>query len=400
MRYCLITLFVCLLFSSASSVAQTTSFDIRSYGAQCNGTANDYTAIQLAINAAGAAGGGIVTGPSSGTCITDPSKSLNLLPNVSVRGFSISAPSGQPMAASMFVSNNGSSVCSTTLISGVRIENMKLDGQATAETDTNAPSALTLVCVTNSRVEGNQIQNIGWEGVNFVYSTNSILKSNTFFKIYGDCADAQGLGSDGIVMDGNICDAGGAAVDGGFSANINSANTVITNNVVKGLAGSAFGIEVAGGHGAMIANNIIESGYSASGNGIRAYNNVSTDSYDITISNNIIGAPPSGGFCINLINPNSIHQTNAIKITGNQCIGSSSSNGGFYINGYSVELVSNSIRIPNSSGICILLDANANVPAGNLSVHDNFLIGCGTAVYGGTNGAFSNLYLGPEFYVP
>jgi hypothetical protein len=275
---------------------------------------------------------------------------------------------------------------------------MTLKGGAT--TTYSGASAISLFCATQSSVTGNTIQNFGWEGVDFVYSTNSSLKDNRFQSIYGDCADVQGLGSDAIVIISNVCDAQGNSTDGGFSANISSSNTIITNNVVKGLAGSSFGIEAAGAHDVLITNNLVESGYGVNGIGVY-YNTGPVDSYDVTVSNNIIGAPPYGGFCINVTNPNSSHQKNPIKIVGNQCIGNSSSSGGIYVNGYSVEISSNAITLPSTGSTCVLLDANGMVYAGYMTVHDNILTGCATTVQGGTSPYFlTPMYFGAELVVP
>src|SRR5215467_16390764 len=54
-------------FHGASAFA-TTTISAATYGAQCDGSTDDTAAIQSALNAAAAAGGGTVTLPSS-TCL-------------------------------------------------------------------------------------------------------------------------------------------------------------------------------------------------------------------------------------------------------------------------------------------------------------------------------------------
>ncbi len=367
------------------------------YNAVCNGTTDDTAAIQAAITAVNAAGGGIVTGPAQKTCAVAGTTPLNLLSGVVLSGFNIATPVGVQAVTPLIWTNAGSSTCPSPLIANVGIENMTINGHATAIDGVHGPSAVNLFCVTGAHVDRNLIQNIGWEGINFLYSANSEASNNTLLSIWGDCGQAQGTGGDGITFSNNICDGQGHSVDGGFSANINSVNTKIVNNVIKGLAGSAFGIEVAGGNNALISHNIVETGYGATGNGIRVYNNLSTDAWNVTISSNIIGAPPSGGFCIDILQPNVAHQSNFINVFGNQCNGiSTSTGGGLYLNGYNINAEQNTLSVPNASGSCIVVDGNSTNPNAYISITQNTLQGCGTGIAGPTNAFSSNIYLGPQ----
>jgi hypothetical protein len=63
----LVSLNVTVAFQGASASAATT-ISVATYGAKCNGTTNDTAAIQSALDAASAAGGGTVTLPGS-TCL-------------------------------------------------------------------------------------------------------------------------------------------------------------------------------------------------------------------------------------------------------------------------------------------------------------------------------------------
>lgn len=58
-----------VLFQARKVAAQTTEYPIKSYGAKCDSASNDAPAIQAAVNAAAASGGGIVRFPDNATCV-------------------------------------------------------------------------------------------------------------------------------------------------------------------------------------------------------------------------------------------------------------------------------------------------------------------------------------------
>src|SRR5215469_3936499 len=67
----LVSLNITFAFQGASALAATT-ISVATYGAKCDGTTDDTAAIQAALNAAAAAGGGTVTLPGA-TCLLNSS---------------------------------------------------------------------------------------------------------------------------------------------------------------------------------------------------------------------------------------------------------------------------------------------------------------------------------------
>ena len=373
-------------------IRATPVIDIRAYGAICDGAhpSTDALAIQKAINAAGAIGiGAIVTGPKAATCNIPASTTLNMLANVNLRGFTIKAASA--MIVAMIGTNNLSNTCSGS-INNVRVEDMVLDGQRTALT--YLASGIALYCTSNSHIDNNLIQNIGWEGI-VTYNNNINIEfgNNKFAKIYGDCIHSDGPNTDGVVMQGNTCDAQWIDADGGFSSGTQTSNVVIKENVVKNL-GKGFCYESPGSNQVVIDGNICESGYDNLSNGIRVYNFVGVDAYDITISNNDIGAPPASGYAINVLEPNASHQSNGIKILGNRISGTASSTGGIYLLGHTIQVENNYVYLPNVSANCYFIDGGVSRRSNNVTLNNNVAKGCGTGIGGGSTPYTTNISLG------
>src|SRR5215469_9096604 len=87
-RVGLVSLNIAVAFQGASASAATT-ISVATYGAQCDGVTDDTTAIQSALNAAAAAGGGTVTLPGS-TCLLN-----SFTPSLFPWGFyNLNVPSG------------------------------------------------------------------------------------------------------------------------------------------------------------------------------------------------------------------------------------------------------------------------------------------------------------------
>ena len=373
-------------------------FDVRAYGAVCNGSASnagaDAMGIQAAINAANAAGGGVVTAPPGTSCYLPSTTSLDMLANVTLRGFSITAASG--MTVPMIVTNAAIDTCSVS-INNVRVENMLLDGQQSSNVPT--ASGIAFYCTSNSRADNNDIRNIGWQGIiTYTGNKNVEFSGNRLTRVWGDCIHSDGPNTDGVVIEKNVCDAQGIAADGGFSSGTQSSDVVMVGNVVKNL-GRGFCYESPGSKKVLIDNNICETGYDAKSNGIRVYNFIGVDSYDITISNNIIGAPKASGYCIDILEPNAFHQNDAIKVIGNRCVGNDVSTGGIYLLGYNIQLKENYVYIPNGSGSCILIDSASGLPSSNINLQNNTLRGCGTGIGGATNAYATNIAIGTQRYI-
>jgi hypothetical protein len=78
-------IFTCL---SLSAQAQSTIFNVKTYGAQCDGSTDDTTAIANAISAASVAGGVVFTPASANGCVTGTQTISNATeqPNVTLQG--------------------------------------------------------------------------------------------------------------------------------------------------------------------------------------------------------------------------------------------------------------------------------------------------------------------------
>lgn len=375
-----------------SAANATPVYDVRAYGALCNGFDDDSKAINAAVTAANAKPeGGIVAGPKTGVCAIANSASINLLANVTIQGFSI-APTSGTMIVPIFQTNKDSVTCPATLVANITVKDMVISGGASAIAP--GASALDIYCATNVTIQNNLIQKIAWEGINFWNSTNSIATKNKFLTIWGDCGLAQGTSSKGITYTNNVCDAQGHATDGGFSANQGGSFTKITENTVKMSGGTSFGIENAGSNNVVIDSNFIEAGYGQ--HGIRVlYNNY--DSFSWTVSNNVIGAPGPGGYCINVTAPNPSHATQENTITANRCNGLATSNGGIYLNGHAMKVASNTVQIPNA-GNCILIDATSSNPSSKIDLESNSLVDCGTGIFAANNGYATHLTIGRQVF--
>jgi hypothetical protein len=142
-------------------------YDVRSFGALCNGTTNDQTAVQNAINAANAVGGGIVEFPIGTTVVSN----LVMYTGVRLRGkgdditngtILLRASTGSTLT-SPFIDISGSGTGSNNHINDVRIEDMVVHGN-------NVVASGGLIrCFYSSRIIFNYVFMIGTGGASAIH---------------------------------------------------------------------------------------------------------------------------------------------------------------------------------------------------------------------------------------
>jgi hypothetical protein len=151
------------------------AYDVRNYGALFDGSTDDTISIQLAINAAHAAGGGIVVLPRGSTKIS----SLSLYDNVSLQG--------QGVGATALTENSSSitaALYSSTSIAYVALKGFSLVGQGDTvgyiygiKIGTGTGSASKFINIQDVLVDGFSADNI-WLGVPIISTIERVYTKN------------------------------------------------------------------------------------------------------------------------------------------------------------------------------------------------------------------------------
>jgi polygalacturonase len=153
-----------------------TTFLVTTYGAVGNGSTNDTTDIQSAINAAAAAGGGIVEIPDSGTGVFE-SGQLTMANNVDLQvqsGAELQALTSIDSTSGAFITCSGVSNFEITGTGSGATEG-DIDGHATAASNLNM---ITLSGVQTALIQGVQITNSPHEHINTGSSVDNDITVN------------------------------------------------------------------------------------------------------------------------------------------------------------------------------------------------------------------------------
>lgn len=124
-------MFVMLAVADKTVVAQQKIYNVTAYGAVADGRTDNASAIQKAIDAASAAGGGTVVVPSGGTYMASPfNLKSNIVFEVEVNARVLANPDEKVYTKSAFRDNKGEG---TIWIGGEKLENVTICGAGTLD---------------------------------------------------------------------------------------------------------------------------------------------------------------------------------------------------------------------------------------------------------------------------
>ena len=204
------------------------SVDVRRFGAKCDGSTNDSTAIQNAINylsAAGAGSGRVVIPPTPNGCVA--SVTINTANNITLSGsgYTVNAAGGSKLIAPSLTS----SIVTVGKVGGFAMENLQLLGAATSPSQitSSVPPLLSLNQSVDAVFHNVSVGN-GYDLVKFNntaivrwYGGNLRDFTHTAMTITGNTGVVAGGGNDYYIY-GMISDQDSAAYEnvGTLAANI------------------------------------------------------------------------------------------------------------------------------------------------------------------------------------
>jgi hypothetical protein len=317
---------VAAINNNVASLAEI-AINVKSYGAKGDGTSDDTTSIQNAINVSPV--GSTIFFPAGTYMISSP---IVILPNRTYQGTgwgsTIKQMNGKNLAQMIQFADQ------TSQHTNAIIKDLQLDGNKTNNT-TTATAGLYLFGLLNSMLYRVRVQNCKGNGIwidgNNTYnaSTNHVVDcwayNNTGYGIYlaGACIDAHVLGGDyglnyncAAYIAGSSCSIRDAVFWGSQSGTcfyISGVGNQITNCNIEGAAGH--GVEVHGNHNFLIGNKIYDNANISADYGLYdgIYVNGTSGSYVenvILIGNQIWGGMTSGtsGYYRYAINLDTYHK--------------------------------------------------------------------------------------------
>lgn len=378
------------------------------YGATGDGTTNDQPSIQAALDAANAAGGGIVFFPVGDYRLV--TNILTVYSNTTLMGTGygsrIFCTSLNLTAIASETAHYGSNMSSLVYVTdsaeNVKIQNLRISGAFVSGVGSFTHCVFFGQNTVNCTLEGCWISGAGWTGIWFVNSGHKIR--NNWFSTCGingveanvslhcdivnnwfdECGiDSVTPGIAAIEFNGNTEDLlihGNhilRGMSGIFSATYGGDNIIITNNTI--LLGNGRGINIEAGaafgyKNLVISGNIIRDPVSsgALAHGIRLANDIS----QFVITNNIITGLDNGGPSAIILNGTSAEIVCRGVIAHNICDGNWVN---MDVSDYSDNISIHNNRFSNAGGANVGLSANAT----NISWRNN--IGYITRNFGATS---------------
>ena len=271
----------------------------------------------------------------------------------------------------------------------VNVYGLKIDSQSSPQNTGN--SGIRISYADRIKIRDCKVVGVGWEGI-YVDAEGTFIwiEQNTISGVQGDGIHlgdgvATGTVTDVWVTENEVMDSyddgiGMTGPPGGGA--ISPYRLHILNNIIDGTTIGA-GIDIAGVHDFLIRGNTIRR-YGQ--HGIRALNNLGSDSYNGVIEDNLIYAAPPANQPITLISPNSSHTTSPFLIRRNFI---QTGNGvGAYLDGNAIAFEQNWVEATGAASRGVALDGTAGDPSNNTLIRNNIFRGMDTAI---ANGGNSNL---------
>lgn len=366
-------------------------YSVKDFGTAGNGTSDDTTYIQAALDAVPAVGGTVFFPPSSS--FYRFTAALNIKPNTIILGYGAK------------IKNTGTGVfaglravgTAGTYKNNISIYGIEVDLNGTSLADVNA-IGIVGTYVNDFRVEGCIVRNAWGQGIALGGGgTRCWIKNNAIHESWGDNIHVGDPTSGHFITDWWIDNnASYGADDGGIAGGIAGASRGwITDNIVDGAGGP--GIDLSGANNVTVRGNRV---YNYLQHGIRL-NAYGGDNFDVEVSGNIVGPSANGFSCITLFQPNIATVTGVINVRDNilKQTSSAASTGCIYVSGANnVKIAGNEIAGPTG----IILDGVVTTsPNTNIFINGNRFKGNTTAIATGAssdNGAWvvdgSNQFIG------
>lgn len=248
--------------------------DLEDWGAKCDGSTDDTTAIQTAVNDTTSAGAALRL--PSGVCIAT---ALTLPSGVHISGLGkadsiIRQKSGSAVSGTPFVKNSNQSSGNT----GIYLDGFTIDGN-TANVAAGNVDAISFVKVTTVRVREMGFINIARAAI-YGYGWNDIKILSNVFTGYGNSAATSYPNLGAIMMDY-------------ADATTTSTGIEIGGNTIDGSGGGVGGVKLNGTSTYTFSDidvhdNIVTVGDSTGSLGIELYSNSGLGFYDCSVRGNVV----------------------------------------------------------------------------------------------------------------
>lgn len=234
------------LYYEKSDVPPAHAYYVKGYGAKCNGTTDDTTAIQTAATAVTTAGGGILMFPT-GNCKI--SNTITVGTGTTLSGYGTTLTPITPRASWAGTVNNQTFVVAASA-ADVKILGFKLAYDSTYNSgachviDIPSTASRVLIKDNTSTYCGDFSANIG--------ATDVTVTNNRAYTVYNACFDSWS-GATNVIITNNICSVSGTGSRGieftGLTTALTAAtssNVIITGNIITLLGSAEQGINVDG----------------------------------------------------------------------------------------------------------------------------------------------------------